>query len=376
MQDILLPRTRVKERRHTKKRKITITLLSLAGITRLLLILAANNPLMVEKLYSASIYPYIARLLGIFSNLVSFSIAELLLFIMVFSVILIIVSLIIRPKFYLDNLSNIFHYTLRFLSIVYILFYFLWGFNYYREDYLVLASMNQEPATYQELKELTLEKIRKTNEVREDLSEDKNGIFFMDKLVDDLNIMANEGFLDYMVGDISLSGSFSRTKPVFLSKYMSYTGITGIYIPFTSEPNVNIDIPAHNLLTTISHEIAHQRGFAKEDEANFIAYKANTNNPDKRFQYSGYYMAMTHLINEIYRENREDYSLIYDEISDAVKRDIEYSRDYWATKRGKVEETVSNMNDNYLKANNQTEGVKSYNGVVKLLLAEYKSNNK
>lgn len=155
---------------------------------------------------------------------------------------------------------------------------------------------------------------------------------------------------------------------------MSYTGIAGIYIPFTSEANINTDIPHSSILTTLSHEIAHQRGFAKEDEANFIAYKANINHPDERFQYSSHYFAMNQLLNEVYRQNKDDYSLLYQEISHAVRRDLDYSRDYWALRQGKVREKATSMNDNYLKANNQSQGVKSYSGVVNLLLAEYKDN--
>ena len=150
----------------------------------------------------------------------------------------------------------------------------------------------------------------------------------------------------------------------------------GIYIPFTTEPTINSDIPYQNLLSTISHEIAHQRGFAKEEEANFLAYRANISNSDERFQYSGYYLAMQYLMKEIYNESREEYFLLYKEINDAVKRDMDHVRDYWKVKEGKVEEAVTTMNDNYLKANNQKAGIRSYNGVVKLLLSEYKELNK
>lgn len=353
---------------------ITTVIMSLALCTRMLIYLASSNASLVERVYSSTIYPYIGKALGVLSNIVPFSISEVALAIIIFFITLGFFLTISKPRFLLKNALTIFHYIIRFLAITYILFYFLWGFNYYREDYSVIANMTIEANTYEELKELTLDKIYKANTRRETLLENDHGIFFIDDDMKDLGRIANLGFDNYEVGNINLGGNYGKVKPVFLSKYMSYTGITGIYIPFTSEPNINIDVPHTGLLTTISHEIAHQRGFAKEDEANFIAYKANVNNPDERFQYSSYYFAMNQLLNEVYRQNKEDYILLSNEISDAVNRDLNYSREYWSSKHGKVREKATKMNDNYLKSNNQTEGVRSYNGVVQLLLAEYKDN--
>lgn len=374
MQEISLDKTISKKIQLSSRWFSTIILLSFALLTKLLTYFASRNSYLVERLYSSTIYPYIGKSMGFISSFVPFSIAELFLIGATISLVMGLILTVFKPRILLKNIPKIFHYIIRFFAIAYILFYFLWGFNYYREDYSLLANMNMEPATYGELRELTLEKIHKANIIRETLLEDINGIFFLEDSIHDLSVLANMGFSDYQVGGLNLGGNYGRAKPIFLSKYMSYTGIIGIYIPFTSEANINTDIPHSSILTTLSHEIAHQRGFAKEDEANFIAYKANINHPDERFQYSSHYFAMNQLLNEVYRQNKDDYSLLYQEISHAVRRDLDYSRDYWALRQGKVREKATSMNDNYLKANNQSQGVKSYSGVVNLLLAEYKDN--
>ncbi len=350
----------------------TIAISCIALITRVLVYFASFNPILVEKIYSSTIYPYIAKCLGFISGLFSFSIAELLLLAIATLPIVLIFILFTNPKIIFNNASVILHCLVRTLALIYILFYFLWGFNYFRLDYMDITDMNKEAATFEELKELSLEMIHKSNYIRSSLLEDADGVFYISEDFQELSDIAELGFKDLDLGSINSDKSYIKAKPVSLSKYMSYTGIMGIYIPFTSEANVNIDIPNHSLLSTISHEMAHQIGFAKEDEANFIAYKANTSNPDERFQYSGYYLAMQHLINEVYRDSREEYFLLYNQISDAVKRDMDFSRDYWQSKEGMTEEIMTTMNDNYLKANNQAEGVRSYNLVVKLLLSEYK----
>lgn len=206
--------------------------------------------------------------------------------------------------------------------------------------------------------------------------EDENGVFIIDDDFQKLSQLAQDGFKNYNLGNLSLSGNYSNAKQVLSSYYMSYTGIMGIYIPFTFEPNVNKDIPYHNLLSTMCHEMAHQRGFAKEDEANFIAYKTSINNPDQRFQYSGYHLAFQYLMKDIYLESKDEYFLLYTQLSDAVKRDLDYGRDYWHSKESKAEKVATTMNDTYLKINNQKDGIKSYSGVVKLLLADYKNLKK
>jgi hypothetical protein len=52
---------------------------------------------------------------------------------------------------------------------------------------------------------------------------------------------------------------------------MARAGISGIFIPFTGEPHYDAHQPASSLPFTLAHEMAHQRGFAFESEANFVA---------------------------------------------------------------------------------------------------------
>jgi len=351
---------------------ITIVLLILALITRVLTYFASKNPHLVETLYSSTIYPHIAKVLSFINSVFPFSLGEISLIVLALFLVMAIIFLFLNPKVFINNLLTIFHWLVRSMAILYILFYFLWGFNYYREDYMDLANMNKDTASFQELKSLTQEIIYKTNNIRENLPEDEFQIFYIEDSFQELSKLAQNGFENFTIGTVNLDRKYGRAKPVLLSKYMSFTGIMGIYYPFTAEPNVNTNVPYHNLLSTITHEIAHQKGFAKEDEANFIAYRANINNSDERFQYSGYYLAMQHLLKAVYNTNREDYFLLYGELSDSVIRDMDYSRDFWKSKEGKAEEVMTTVNDNYLKANNQQDGVKSYDLVVKLLLSEYK----
>lgn len=361
------------EKMNNKKPTYMIGLL--AFLTWVLTLLAKDHPERVEKVYSSRIYPFLAKKIGLVTGMIPFALGELLIFALIAIVAAVIILALLKPSLVIRHGREIGHIVIRVLGLGYILFYFIWGFNYYRQDYMTLANINSELATTQDLEALTLEVIAKANELRRDLLEDAEGVFVIDKDFKTLAKMANEGFENYYVGDKDLSGNYGKAKPLKISKWMSYTGITGIYLPYTVEPNVNVDIPDANIPAVMCHEMGHQRGFAREDEANFIAFKASTNNPHPEFQYSGYYLALQYLLGDLYKQAPDIYDKIRLEISDPVRRDMDYDYYYWKVREGKAEEMATTLNDNYLKVNNQVGGVQSYNGVVKLLLGDYLMEN-
>ena len=123
------------------------------------------------------------------------------------------------------------------------------------------------------------------------------------------------------------------------------------------------------------HEMAHQRGFASENEANFIAYLTCIAHPDVDFQYSGYLNALSYVNRALALVDRETLITLNEKLSDGVRRDLNDQRDYWKQYEGKVEETFTQMNQTYLKLNGVNDGVQSYGRVVDLLLAYYEPIN-
>jgi hypothetical protein len=152
---------------------------------------------------------------------------------------------------------------------------------------------------------------------------------------------------------------------------MSYTGITGVYFPFTGEANVNVSVPDSDIPATSCHEMAHQRGFAREDEANYIAYLTCKMHPDVDFQYSGTLLALIETTNALYNQDPSAFKELRSKYSDGLIRDLGAINEYWEHYEGPVNEVSNKINDAYLKANNQSDGVQSYGRMVDLLLAEY-----
>lgn len=163
---------------------------------------------------------------------------------------------------------------------------------------------------------------------------------------------------------------YSTPKPVVMSKLTSHAGIHGIFVPFTFESIININVPIFLMPATMAHELAHQSGFMHEDEANFIAYLACKQKENPMIRYSGFFLSFDNSISALKKVNSDQASNIMSSLSKAVQRDIIQNEQY----RDKYEGTISSIsrvvNDFYLKANNQVEGLNSYSGMVKLLLAE------
>ena len=169
----------------------------------------------------------------------------------------------------------------------------------------------------------------------------------------------------------ALGGNYGRPKALFTSPIINYTFIVGVYSPFTAEANINVAVPDSTLLFTTMHEIAHQRGIAREDEANFIAFLTSVVHPDADFRYAGYLAALNYTRAAIRRTNPELLPELNDLISDAVSRDIAFVNDFWREFRTPIEETFTQINNTYLRFNNVEEGVGSYGLVVDLLLAYF-----
>ncbi|MPN42576.1 hypothetical protein SDC9_190133 [bioreactor metagenome] len=154
---------------------------------------------------------------------------------------------------------------------------------------------------------------------------------------------------------------------------MSYAGIAGIFSPFTIEANVNGDLPEVMLPSTIAHEMAHQRGYAREDEANFISFLTCMASPDIEYKYSGTILALIHSINALHGVDKDKALELAEEYSPGLERDLADINAYWKKFEGPIERTSTRLNNTYLKANNQKDGVKSYGRMVDLLLSYYKS---
>jgi len=168
-----------------------------------------------------------------------------------------------------------------------------------------------------------------------------------------------------------LAAPRSLPKPMLLSRWFSHMGYTGFCFPFTGEANINTDQPACLLPATVSHEMAHQRGIAREQEANFVAILACLESGLPEYKYSGAMLGFIHLGNALYKYDPDAYSDIFLALPDTVIADIRHNNAYWKQFESEVSEASQAVYDTFLKSYGQELGIMSYGAVVDLLIAYY-----
>ena len=164
----------------------------------------------------------------------------------------------------------------------------------------------------------------------------------------------------------------SRLKPVMLSELMSYTHITGVYSFFTGEANINVNFPDYTLPYTAAHELAHQRGIAREDEANFVAFLVCIESEDSYIRYSAYLNLYEYVASALYSADPELYFQARAKLSNDVKGEMRAYSEFYEKYRDNVASDVSEAVNNTFLVIQGTEGTKSYGMVVDLAVAYYK----
>lgn len=337
-------------------------------------LLAPRFSHLIESAYSTKLYFWTIRPYSLVTGLFPFSLAELIIVTMivfiVYKVARISFMVIRNPRCLIQGLPIKTARLVLTLSVIYLAFNLMWGLNYSRMTFAEISGLPVEPASVEELAELATHLTNWGNELRRQVVEDERGVMLLPNGIQDMLDRAHLGY--EQVGEMypELSGQYGRPKGVMLSPYWSYTGIGGLFFPFSAEANVNINMPHFMLPSTTTHEMAHQRGFAREDEANYIAYLSSTMHPNLDFQYSGVMLALIYTMRELHRHDVEAWKRIRLEYSDGVKRDIEEWKAYWARYEGPIDQLSTRVNNTYLMANRQEDGVNSYGRMVDLMLAE------
>ncbi len=161
-------------------------------------------------------------------------------------------------------------------------------------------------------------------------------------------------------------------KKIALSVPMTYTHISGVYSFFTGEANLNTNFPDYVLPYTAAHEMGHQRGIAREDEANFVAFLVCDASDDPYIRYSGYMNMLEYVFNALYSADPDAYvQLLRRTPSYAYGEMRAYAEFFEKYRDSTAAEVSSAVNDTYLKAHGVEAGERSYGMVVDLAVSYF-----
>ena len=341
--------------------------------------LAFHWPEFTESYYSRGIFRAINQTLSALFGWIPFSLGEFLLYafalFVVIYVLLMLVRAILAKKLWWYVLLRRIIALLGAASCIYALFIGLWGFNYARQPLGESLGLDTSPSTVQELYSTCKALIAQANALRAQVPENGNGVFTPDKTKEQimLSVPSYYNRAAQLTGHDWLAGNFGPAKPVLYSIGLSYSHITGVYFPFTGEANVNVDVPMLHFAASCIHEAAQQRGFAREDEANFLAYYVCSFSDDPSVRYSGTMLALVHAINQLYSADSDLYFKLRNTYVPGIDRDLENNSLYWRRYESPVSETAQEVNNTFLKANMQKDGVKSYGRMTDLLIGLWRA---
>ena len=330
-----------------------------------IVILLFNKP-KNEWFYSSYIliYPIWIDLISNITNFLKLNIGDLLY----------LISLPIFFKYlYKSKTRRDFLSRTAFTSIfIYSFFYLSWGIHYNKK------SINEEYAfgDYQinELVETTDYYIRKVNNIHKKLSVSPNQKVTLTLSFEEIVFDCKKSIKELKT--INISTENLKVNKSYFSLLISYLGFNGYINPFTLEANINSRLPKISYPSTISHEIAHQIGYASENEANYIGIISNQISKNMEINYSGNLIALQYLLRELYLNNKILYNNKIEKINKGVLKNIDEKAEFSKNYKNKIEPFVKKAYDLFLKKNNQSYGIKSYGLVVNLLIYDYQSKIK
>lgn len=355
-----------KRRRNNNYQQLKIAAVLLLFI--LLLVCFRQNPLWVERYYYGDFYQVVCLALHPLFNLFPFSVGDM--------IYLVVIALLIFGTFRLFRFLLIKQFQragrlfIRFiicLQIAWLWFYIFWGLNYYRPPAAKLLGLNDTSYTIKDVGHIAALLIDSANACRSQL--DSNDLHESNPAIYQTAAMA----VTQLAGSSAKFRIRSpKLKSSLLSHLLNYMGTAGYYNPFTSESQLNYLMPIFDKPFSACHELSHQTGFAREDEANFAGFIAGAGSSDRLFRYSAYYAGVEEFMRYLRRRDTSLHKELRQRISPLVYQDFKADSIYWTHYQGDAAEVSGVFYDRFLKINNQPHGLRTYNRMIVLTMSWYR----
>ncbi len=349
-----------------KKRMPRVQVLCLCGLAAALLYLLAGLPVFAEHLFARGVTRVLSAALTVLSNAVPFSLYECgavaLTVVLCVSAVRLVLALC-RRRF--ARAGSLAYRLCLFALALLIAFGALYAPLYERAPAAEALGISESAVTQEQVLAAAEYFVDELNAASRQLERGEDGRILPPLSFDEVADALNEAYA-------ALGGYFSgqavRPKAVALSVPMSYLGITGIFIPFFGEANVNVNIPVYELPQTMAHEMAHAKGVSRENEANVVSYFVCIASEEAYLRYSALMPVTATLLNALPRAEREQ---LRDRLPAAVLADYAAASEHFTRYEGAIDRISSFFNDLFLKANGVSSGTASYGETVSALVGMY-----
>lgn len=323
----------------------------------------------VESWYSNGLYPIIGRIYRFLWGWIPFSFGDIIYTLAIgwflwklFSII----RLMFKKKTNRLYWLRLARKSAFFLIAAYGFFLLCWGLNYNRLGSADLLKLDPAKYTRAHLVQLT-------DTLQQRLEKNIGQIKAGDSLIwYNFTQLKQASVFNYRQAAIGLP--FTAYQQVSVKKMLfgnlgGYFGFSGYFNPFTGEAQLVQGMPAFILPSIMSHEMAHQLGFAAEEEANLIGYLAAKNSPNPAIRYSIYHDLISYSLRELRSIDSVLYKQKFDQLNPLVKQHNQQIKDYFLGFKSPLTHLANIWYDLYLKANSQSKGLESYSFVSAWLIA-------
>lgn len=333
--------------------------------------LFSSNPARVETYYSTGVYPYISSFLKYLFGWLPFSIGDLFyLFVIAWLLVKIVkgVKKLFQKKISAAGFGSKWYPVTVTVLLVYIFFNLLWGINYNRQGITSQLGIRIEKYSTSELitvDSILLEKVNesKASLIRNHTNYQESSATFAAATRAYAVIAGRYPFLAYQPSSI---------KNSFWGWAGNYIGFTGYYNPFSGEAQLNNTVPKFLQPYTSCHEIAHQLGYAKENEANFVGYLAAAASNDSLLHYSVYLDLFLYTQRNLFDADSAAIKRFSGRLLPEVRDDLLAWKKFNQAHRSPLEPLFRLLYGAYLRNNQQPSGILSYDEVTGFLVAYYK----
>lgn len=375
-----------KKKRGTAEKRLLAACVFLAG-AGILMVCARQVPGFAEW-YAVHIYQKLTAVTGRVTGLAPFSVVEIGLYVLLILLPVTGIGAVVKSVRFGQGGENALCWASGlFLTASALLFLYAanCGVNYQRESFSEKTGLAAKQYTAEELKQVCLWLTEEVNALAGQVERGGSGEMILaapavekkdaaaaeyeEMPLQVLGDTAVQAMTDLAEEYPDMKGYYPHPKPVCVSEILSYQNLSGVYSPFTIEANYNADMVDYNIPFTLCHELSHLRGFMQEEEANFIAFLACIGSDNRDFEYSGYLTGWVYCINALRRADAEEWQQVREWLDEAAEADLRENSRFWEYYDGAVAEVSDKVNDTYLKANGQSEGVQSYGRMVDLIIA-------
>ena len=339
---------------HLKRRDFILGLVAL--ITLALNILWPYQSQFVEFWYSRGLFSVYRYVWDYTFGFLPFAAIYLLILLVLF----VLLRPFLRKRSPLTQMKKVLGNLARILITAYILFYWLWGFNYKRENLRNIKELSSDrPPDHFVYDEYC--------RVLDSLYEIRNQITIMN---DDDWYVAESSLAHSLRSslhaiDLPIPG-YVRARRIVPKGVLLRFSTAGIYLPFVGEGHIDAGLHPITHPFTMIHEMSHGYGWTGEDACNFLALLTTVNDSSILVRYSGYFGYWRYLRSQLIRIDRdrfvEYYKFLDGDVLEDYKDILAYNERY-PDLMPKMRDVIY---DSYLKSHGIASGLVNYSEMILL----------